>query len=98
MSEQNKVFMHFDQLEDGKSIWLMPMPSGETVRIPAKVARHKNGERTAIIDSVMRQAIVEANQNGMEVEVLQFASCSTVFHTDGKSTAYEFGRPVGRAT
>ena len=32
----------------------------------------------------------------VETEVLQFASCSTVFSADGKMTEYEFGRPVVR--
>ena len=93
MSE--KVYMHFDELEDGQCIWLIPMPSGETMRIPARVVR-QGGEKTAIIDSAMMDFIAERNQEGLDVEVLQFASCSTVFSADGKMTEYEFGRPVVR--
>ena len=89
MSE--KVYMHFDELDDGSCIWLTPMPSGETLQIPAK----KSGA-TVIIDSTMKDFITERNQEGLDVEVLQFASCSTVFSADGKMTEYEFGRPVVR--
>ena len=89
MSE--KVYMHFDELDDGSCIWLTPMPSGETLQIPAK----KSGS-TAIIDSTMKDFIAERNQEGLDVEVLQFASCSTVFSADSKVTEYEFGRPVVR--
>ena len=89
MSE--KVYMHFDELDDGSCIWLTPMPSGETLQIPAK----KSGS-TGIIDSTMKDFIAERNQEGLDVEVLQFASCSTVFSADRKVTEYEFGRPVVR--
>ena len=89
MSE--KVYMHFDELDDGSCIWLTPMPSGETLQIPAK----KSGS-TVIIDSTMKDFIAERNQEGLDVEVLQFASCSAVFSADSKVTEYEFGRPVVR--
>tara|TARA_R110002020_G_scaffold364314_1_gene576674 strand:- start:128 stop:475 length:348 start_codon:yes stop_codon:yes gene_type:complete len=88
----NKVYMHFDTLEDGTSVWLIPMPDGETKSISASVARTIFGNDKEIrvaLDEIAIDTILELNDRGLEVVMLQGQGHSTEFHVDGTQTIYE---------
>jgi len=88
-----QVYMHFDTLENGKSVWLIPMPDGEIKQIPTWVARTAFSNEINIgLDQTVINAILNVQGRGLEVVMLQGQGSETIFHLDGTQTIYDRGR------
>ena len=92
-----QVYMHFDTLENGKSVWLIPMPDGEIKQIPTSIARTISSDEMEIriaLDQTTINTILNVQGRGLEVVMLQGQGCKTIFHLDGTQTIYDRGRVI----